>query len=44
MDSKVLMGVAVGVWAKVIPRIWECRGNSRELEGQREGGFVLGNS
>ncbi len=44
MDSKVLMGVAVGVWAKVVPRFWECRGDGRELKGQRGGGFVLGNS
>jgi len=38
------MGVVVGVWAKIFPRIWECRGNGRELKGQREEVFVLGNS
>ncbi len=44
MDGKILMGVVVGVQAKVLPQVWECRGNGRELEGWREEGFVLGNS
>jgi len=38
------MGVVIGVWAKIVPRIWERRGDGRELKGQREDGFVLGNS
>src|SRR6266404_1306027 len=44
LDSKVLMGVAIGIWAKVVPRVWECRGDGRELEVQGEDGLVLGNS
>ncbi len=44
MDGKVLMGGAIGIQAKVVPRIWERRGNGRELESWREDGFVLSNS
>jgi len=44
MDGEILMGVVVGVWAKIVPRIWERRGNDRELKGWGEDGFVLGNS
>src|SRR6266404_6346962 len=44
MDGELLMGVVVGVRATVLARVWECRGNGRELKGWREDGFVLGNS
>jgi len=30
------MGVAVGVWAKIFPRVWEHRGDSGELKVLRE--------
>ncbi len=44
LDSKVLIGVAVGVWAMVVPRFWEHRGDGWELEGRREDGLILSNS
>ncbi len=44
VDGKVLMRVVIGVWAEIIPRIWERRGNGRELKGQGEDGLILGNS
>ncbi len=46
MDSKVLVGIVVGVWAKVFSRVWEHRGDGGELKVQREctDNFVLGNS
>ncbi len=40
------MGVVVGIWAEVFPRVWEHRGDSGELKVQREctDNFILGNS
>src|SRR6266404_1649298 len=35
VDCKVLMRVAIRVWAKVVPRFWGCRSNGGELKGWR---------
>ena len=44
MDSEILMGVGVGIWAKVFPRVWEHRSDGREPKVWRRGaggkGFV----
>ncbi len=48
MDGKILMGVVVGIRAKVLPRVWKYRSDSRELKVWRGGvsgeGFICGNS
>ena len=37
VDGKVLMGVAVGIWAKVDPRFWEYRSDGGEAKRWRWG-------
>ncbi len=48
MDSEILVGVVVGIWTEVFPRIWEDRSNGGEPKvwrGRADGkGFILSNS
>ncbi len=44
VDGEVLMRVIIGVWAVIIPRFWECRGDGRELKGWGVDSLIRGNS
>ncbi len=41
-----MVGVAVGIWTKVFPRFWECRGDGGELkvQGESADSFILKDS